>query len=242
MSTKNRTVELGLTLLAVAAAGLAPNLGVAAFSGLASMQTLFWAVLVPAELIFLGIFLYARASGMDRLAHRLGIGIVAGVALTIALDVVRYTTFKLGYLPSDMPVVFGKQILGLGMMAPPTTLAVLLGYLYHALNGIAFATAFSVFFGKTRWWVAVLFSVFFVEMGMMLLPPMAKMMGPFGIGKYGTMWNEMFFSTLLAHIAMGVVLGLIEQRWGKYPGLVFTEGRADLEIRTLPPARVRARA
>lgn len=104
-------------------------------------------------------------------------------------------------------------------------LAYLLGYGYHFLNGIAFGTVFSVFFGKTRWWVAVVYSVLFVEMGMMLLPPMAKMLGPFGITEYGTPWNAMFMTTLLAHVSMGVVLGLIEQRWGKYRGLAFTEGR-----------------
>jgi hypothetical protein len=90
---------------------------------------------------------------------------------------------------------------------------------------LAFATVISVLFGRTRWWVAVLYSVFFVEMGMMLLPPVAKMMGPFGISKYGTIWNGMFLTALLAHVAMGVVLGIPEQRWGRYPGLVFTEGR-----------------
>jgi hypothetical protein len=240
MNPNERRSELILTLVAVAAAGLAPNLGVAAFAGLASMQTLFWAVLVPAELVFLGIWLYARASGRERLFHRLTVGIVAGIALTLALDLVRYTGFRLGYLPADMPVVFGKQIIGLGMMAPPTTLAILLGYLYHALNGIAFATVFSVLFGRTRWWVAVLYSVFFVEMGMMLLPPMAKMVGPFGIAKYGTIWNGMFIATLLAHAAMGVVLGLIEQKWGKYPGLLFTEGRAQPAAQR--PARAPVRA
>lgn len=57
------------------------------------------------------------------------------------------------------------------------------------------------------------------------------MLGPFGIEQqYGTIWNGMFLTTLLAHVAMGVVLGLIEQKWGKYPGVFFAQERA--EVRT----------
>jgi hypothetical protein len=70
----------------------------------------------------------------------------------------------------------------------------------------------------------VVFGKQIAGLGMMLLPPMAKMVGPFGIS-YGTIWNGMLLTTLLAHVAMRVVLGIIEQCWGRHPGLVFTEGR-----------------
>ena len=39
-------------------------------------------------------------------------------------------------------------------------------------KSIAFGVVYSILFGKTRWWGAVLYSVFFVELGMMTLPPM----------------------------------------------------------------------
>lgn len=161
---------------------------------------------------------------MHRLLHRLWIGVVAGIALTVALDIFRFRGFMLGYLPSDMPLLFGKEILGLGPGAEPTTPAYVLGYGYHFLNGIGFGVVFSLLFGKTPWYVAVLYSVVFVELGMMTLPPMAKMLGPFGIERYGTIWNGMFITTLVAHIGMGVAPGLIVQTWGRYKGLLFREG------------------
>jgi hypothetical protein len=44
-----------------------------------------------------------------------------------------------------------------------------------------------------------------VETGMMTLPPMEPMVGPFGID-YA--WPQLFLSTLVAHIAFGIILGI----------------------------------
>lgn len=235
--------ELMLTLVALAAVGVAPNVAVVAFAGVASLRSLFWGVVIPAEVVVLGVAVYARLAGMRRLLNRIVIGVAAGVALTIALDVVRYPGFRIGFLPGDMPLVFGNHILGRAMDAAGTPLAYLMGYGYHVMNGIAFGTVYSVLFGKTRWWVAVLYSVFFVEAGMMLLPPMAKMVGPFGVDRHGTILNPFFLTTLLAHVSMGIVLGLVVKRWGKYRGLVFAEGRRAEPVAAAAPRRPpRARA
>lgn len=145
--------------------------------------------------------------------------------MTVALDIFRYSGVLLEFMPADMPLRFGNQILEKSPKAEGEPLAYIVGYGYHFLNGIGFATVFSVLFGKTRWWAAVLYTVFFVEFGMMVLPPMAKMLGPFGIDKYGALWNSMFLTTLVAHFFMGVALGSIEQRWGKYKGILFKQGR-----------------
>lgn len=219
----SRRTDTAVALAGAVVAGLSPNIGVAAFAGLASMKTLFWFALIPAEVLLFGLILYARFAGFERAFRRLWIGVLAGIALTIALDVVRYTGFRLEYLPADMPLVFGKQILGLPMMAEATGPAYLLGYGYHFLNGIGFGVVYSVFFGRSRWWLAVVYSVFFVEVGMMTLPPMAKMLGPFGVEQYGTVWNGMFLTTLLAHVSMGLALGGVVQAWGRFPGLLFPE-------------------
>jgi membrane-bound metal-dependent hydrolase YbcI (DUF457 family) len=217
--------ELTLSLVGMAAAGISPNVVVAASAGFSSMSVLLWTVVLPSYAVFFSIFFYARARGMDRLFQRLWIGLIGGIALTIILDIFRYGGVVLNYMPADMPLKFGKQILGNPSMQEAPISAYLLGYGYHFLNGIGFATVFSVLIGKSRWWAAVLYSVFFVELGMMTLPPMAKMLGPFGIEKYGTILNSMFLTTLVAHFFMGVALGLIEQKWGKYKGIIFQEGR-----------------
>lgn len=235
MTTRGK--DIAVSLVGAGAAGLAPNVAVVAFAGIGSMQGLFWAVVIPAELVLLGSILYARASGLERAFRHLWIGVVAGIALTIALDAVRYTGFRLGALPADMPLVFGNRILDRPMNAEGTALAYLLGYGYHFMNGVGFGTVFSVLFGRARWWLGVLYSVFFVEVGMMTLPPMAKMAGAFGIERYGTIWNEFFLTTLLAHVSMGLALGAIMQRWGRYPGLLFPEGRGEAVVEEAPAAR-----
>ncbi|MFQ5912787.1 MAG: hypothetical protein ACE5JS_06370 [Nitrospinota bacterium] len=149
---------------------------------------------------------------------------IGGILLTLSLDVVRSAGVNIGYLP-DSVSLFGRLIAGVGMKAKVTPAIYLGGILYHLFNGIAFGIVYSILFGRTKWWGAVLYSVFFVELGMMTLPPMAKMMGPFGIGKFGTAWNGMFITTLLAHVAMGIALGIVVQKWGQYRGLFFKSGR-----------------
>lgn len=216
--------ETILTLLALAVAGISPLLIVFGSGGVLPMPLLFWGVLLPGQVVFWAILLYARARDVDRLYRRLWIGVVAGILLTMALDVVRSAGVHLGYFPDSISL-FGRLITGRGMQASVTPLVYGLGLLYHFANGIAFGVVYSVLFGLTRWWGAVLYSVFFVELGMMTLPPMAKMMGPFGIGKYGTVWNGMFLDTLLAHVAMGIALGVVMQRWAPAPGLLFAAGR-----------------
>ena len=89
------------------------------------MEMLFWAVLVPAEVVFFGILLYARATGMDPLFRRLWLGVVGESCSIIVLDLIRYPGVLLGLLPKDMPVVFGRHILGFGTKAGSSSLAYL---------------------------------------------------------------------------------------------------------------------
>lgn len=216
-----------MTLAALASGGISPLMIVAGSAGLVPMPVLFWALLVPAEILFFAILVYAKVTGLQRLYRRLWVGVMGGVLLTMALDVVRTAGVHIGYLP-DSVSLFGRMIAGAGMHDPVTPLIYLRGIVYHFLNGIAFGLVYSIVFGQTQWWGAVLYSVLFVETGMMTLPPMAKMMGPFGIGKFGTVWNGMFLDTLIAHAAMGIALGVVVQRWGRDRGLLFASGRQAL--------------
>ncbi|GEO96413.1 hypothetical protein KTU01_25360 [Kocuria turfanensis] len=211
--------EAWLTVLALVAGGTPSLLVVAASMKLAPMPLLFWAVAVPGMLVLLGILVYARWSGLDRLYNRLWVGVVGGVVLTMALDVVRVAGVHLGYLP-DSVTMFGNMIAGAAPMSDPSPLSYFLGAAYHFFNGISFAVIYSVLFGRTRWWGPVLFSVVFVESAMMLLPPMALKFGPFGLDAFGTLWNGYFLDTLLAHAAMGVALGAVIQTSARYRGIL----------------------
>lgn len=218
--------ELVLTVLAVLGGGVSPLVVVTATAKLAPMPVLFWSVSVPGVLVLLAILVYAKYAGMERLYRRLWLGLLAGIFLTLALDAVRVAGVHLGYLP-DSVSMFGGLITGAGPTATPTPGAYVLGMAYHLFNGIAFGVVYSVVFGRTRWWGAVVFSVFVVEVGMMLLPPMAAKFGPFGVSAFGTVWSGYFISTLLAHVAMGVVLGAAMQTWSRHRGLLLeTFGRS----------------
>jgi hypothetical protein len=215
--------EVVLTLVALVAGGTSSLLVVAASAGLAPMPALFWAVGVPGMTIVAAILLYARAAGLERLYRRLLLGMVGGVLLTMALDVVRVAGVHLGYLP-DSVTMFGNMITGAPAMADPTPVSYALGGAYHFFNGISFALVYSILFGRTPWWGPVLFSVAFVEVAMMTLPPMAPKFGPFGLDKFDTLWNGYFLDTLLAHAAMGLALAVIMTRFARHRGVLLAPG------------------
>lgn len=225
-----------LTLIALAAGGLSPLLIVAATTGgdgLAPMPVLFFAVDVPAMLIVAAILIYARTVGLDRLYRRLWVGVVGGVALTMALDVIRVAGVRLGYLP-DSITMFGNMITDRMAMADPTVLSYTLGGVYHYLNGISFGLIFSILFGLTQWWGPVLYSVLFVETGMMTLPPMAPKFGLFGLDKYDSLLNGYYLTTLLAHLAMGLALAAVIRSAARDRGILL-DPAATFPLRSQPP-------
>lgn len=67
---------------------------------------------IPSLVAFLIVWLYSSLVGLP-LASLIGWGVVSGIALTIALDIVRLTGVKLGTMPMDMPVSFGLRATGL---------------------------------------------------------------------------------------------------------------------------------
>lgn len=146
-----------------------------------------------------------------RLANRIVAGVGAGILLTIGLDIVRLTGVWLGAFPGDMPTMFGRMITG----EMGTSAAVLLaGYSYHFLNGIDFALVYTLVAGKVRWYWALPWALF-IELGMMVSPPVMMTAGPFGIHGF---WPWLFIVTLLAHVVMGVVLGVFAERWVRDEG------------------------
>jgi hypothetical protein len=57
------------------------------------------------------------------------------------------------------------------------------------------------------------------ELGMMTLPPVPMMAGPFGI--YG-FWPGLFIASFIAHVAFGVILGVLAERWVRDQGTIFS--------------------
>ena len=223
-------VPLGIVLLALLTGGVAPILLLVLSTGnalwvqgltrmpevLASAHAFarvyLGAVLIPSLVILLGVLFYSRGRYPD-LFNRLWAGLAAGAVATVFLDFFRMMGVIHGWLPSDTPPFFGKLILG---PQAPLGAALTVGFLYHFLNGASFGLPYAVLFGKPRWYWGIAWALIY-ELGMMTLPPMAPLFGPFG-SKTGS--PAFFLITLVAHIAFGAVLGLLVERWVKRPGSI----------------------
>lgn len=166
-------------------------------------------VLVPALMLLAAIALYARRRYPD-VTRRIVVGFAMGAVATLALDAFRQAGVLHGWLPGDAPVMFGKMATG----SPDFSVFYPAGLLIHLLNGANFGLFYAFVWGKRPSYKnAVLWATVWallVELGMMTLPPMGPMVGPFG---YNFAWPQLFLLTLAAHIAFGVTLGLLVQRF-----------------------------
>jgi len=168
-------------------------------------------VYVPSLLILLAITLYSRTK-YPALFRRIVVGLGMGAISTIALDAVRQSGVIHGWLPADMPILFGKAATGSGSFAYYYPV----GLFIHFFNGANFGLVYAFVWGKRNSFKsAILWATFWLllmELGMMTAPPMGPMVGPFGTN-YA--WPQLFILTLIAHVAFGVVLGLLTQHFLK---------------------------
>lgn len=168
-------------------------------------------VMVPSMALLLAVTLYCRRRYPDIL-RRIVMGLAMGAISTVALDFFREMGVINKWLPGDTPAMFGKMATGssnLDVYHP-------VGFLVHFLNGADFGLFYVFVWGKRKtyrsavWWAT--FWLLVAELGMMTLPPMAPMVGMFGV-RYA--WPQLFLLTLAAHIAFGVTLGLLVQHFLK---------------------------
>jgi hypothetical protein len=213
------TNELVLTLLALAAAAVGPNiLVVAATPGMPSMTALGKWALIP-SLILLGLVFYlTRAGNHGRLLNRLWVGIWVGAAASGFLDVIRLTGFYLGQMPGNMPRMFGVMLLDRMALGPSPT-SDIVGYLYHFWNGSCFGLVYTLVMGRFRWWGGLVWGLL-IEVGMMTTPPMVVAMdtGFFGV-KFGP---GLFIVSFLAHTALGIGMGVLAERYVRHRGNLFS--------------------
>jgi hypothetical protein len=166
-------------------------------------------VYLPALAALAAIALYSRRRYPD-LFRRIWVGFGMGAVATIALDLARQAGVIHGWLPADTFVMFGKMATGSSNFFVYYTA----GILVHYLNGANFGLFYAFVWGKRRsyksaiGWATAWAMV--IELGMMTAPPMAPMVGPFGIN---FAWPQLFLLTLVAHILFGVTLGILVQHF-----------------------------
>jgi hypothetical protein len=91
---------------------------------------------------------------------------------TLALDIFRIMSVKIGWLPMDVPLALGAKLVGMdpmkmdmeqGMIGPW-----LAGNIYHYLIGISFTLVYILLVGKGSTKLGVLFGIL-IWIGMMVL-------------------------------------------------------------------------
>jgi hypothetical protein len=204
--------ETLLSLIALAMAGVAPNLFWIAQAGFAPLSSLAVWVLIP-SIVVLGVVLaVARGRGHRRLTGRLLAGAAAGAVATVGLEVVRSASFHLGGMPGSMPELLGVLLTDRFMLGP-SLLSNVAGWSYHFWNGTCFGIIFAVLFGRPSVLWAVIYGQL-IGLGFLLSPAVTAL----GIGFMGLGMPAMPITVALAHLVFALILGPLCRRWVKGSG------------------------
>lgn len=215
--------ELFLTGLACVPAAVGPSVLVVGLTpGMPEMPVLVRWALLPSVVLLAIVWALAAGLRIERLSNRIWTGIWVGWGCTAALDAFRLISFSLGLLPGNMPRMFGVLILD-QMALGPTLLSDVLGGLYHYWVSACFGLTYTLLCGRTRWWGGLIWGLI-IEVGMMTTPPMVIAMdtGYFGLKLGKGLLNGVFLGSLIPHIAYGIALGMLLERYTRHEGSIFT--------------------
>jgi hypothetical protein len=199
--------EVLLSLIALVAVGVAPNIFPAAQAGLAKMSVLAAYLMIPSIVVLGAVLAIALFRGHPRLTNRVLVGLAAGVVATIGLEAVRTVSFRLGGMPGDLPRLMGVLLTDRFMLGPSLASDVL-GYAYHFWNGACFGIIFTVVLGRSRMLWAVGYGMV-IGLGFLASPAVKAM----GVGFMGVDMPAMAVTVVLAHLAYGLILGALVRRW-----------------------------
>lgn len=199
--------ETILSLVVLAAAGVAPNIFPAAQAGFAKMSVLAVIVLVPSIVVLAAALATAIVRGHPRLTNRVLVGIIAGLAATVGLEVVRSVSFRLGGMPGDLPRLMGVLLTDRFMLGPSLA-SDILGYAYHFWNGACFGIIFVVGLGRKSMLWAMGYGAL-IGLGFLASPAVRAM----GVGFMGVAMPAMIVTVIVAHLVYGTILGVLSRRW-----------------------------
>ena len=232
--------ELLLTLLAAVPAAVGPNVLVVALTpGMPGMPALVRLALLPSIALLVLVWIAARRAGYARLVNRIETGVWVGFVATAALDALRLVSFSVGFLPGNMPRMFGVLIFD-QMAMGPSSVSDFVGGLYHFWISACFGLAYTLLVGRTRWWGGLIWGLI-IEVGMMTTAPMVIAMdtGYFGLKLGKGILNGVFLGSLFPHISYGIVLGLLLERYVAHRGTLLALLGAGWQrpISTITPGR-----
>jgi hypothetical protein len=179
--------------------------------GYGTLHDLFEILIVPAAVLLVVAWVWLWKTGRNQLAGLLVQGALAGAAATIALELIRYPGFRLGFMPGNLPELMGVLLLDRFALGPSGA-STFAGFGYHFWNGACFGIIFALMrMNFSKWW-AVPFGVA-VGVGFLMSPVVMAL----GVGVFGVDFGWHFAATVLsAHLAFGIalaqLLAQLEQR------------------------------
>jgi hypothetical protein len=204
--------KLVLLLIVLLLAGISPNLFPAAQAGIAKLSSTAVILLIPSVvLIFVLIIVFHRLKYSDLRRQTLN-GILAGLAGTLGLEIVREIGFRMGGMPGDMPKLLGVLLLN-RFAYGPSFWSNIAGWSYHFWNGAAFGIIYSLIFGRGRIWTGILYALL-IATGFMVSPATTAL----GIGVFGLHFKhgyEFLTTVILAHLAFGSIVGFVINKTNK---------------------------
>lgn len=161
-----------------------------------------------AFVVVAGTLVYAKYKNRI-LLNRFLLGYLGGLAGTAVIHIFMAAGIALHLMP-NLVYVLGNLALGRGMVATPSSAALLLGIAYHyLLNGAAWGAVYALLVGKGKWWfgafygaaiwAALMVSPVFYALN---LPKLALGRGPL-----------LIVMMLIAHLVYGGIIGYIVYRY-----------------------------
>jgi hypothetical protein len=129
-------------------------------------------------------------------------GMVAGVLATLAYDVARFALVRLTgmtFWPFDIFEIFGRALIGDGQ---PAGLTAAVGLTYHLVNGIGFATGYTVLLRRHSVVTGILWGLMLEALQLAFYPGWLQLRA----------LGEFVQVSVFGHVVYGAVLGLVAGR------------------------------
>jgi hypothetical protein len=193
--------KLVIRFVLILLAAVAPNAFPAAQAGLGTLHNFGLYLIIPAALLLVITWGWLRRGGFSAVADTARAGALAGAVATFALEAFRYSGFKLGFMPGNLPELMGVLLLD-RFASGPSTASTLVGFAYHFWNGACFGIIFALGRFKLSAWWAIPYGIL-LGIGFLASPVVQSL----GVGVFGVDFGWRFAATVLAaHLAFGIAL------------------------------------
>jgi hypothetical protein len=199
--------DLLLRGLLIGLAAIAPVAFPAAQAGYSTLHDLAYQVIIPAAILLVLARALLRKSSAAGLAALIRNGAAAGALATVALEAVRYSGFRMGFMPGNLPELMGVLLFDRFALGP-TAASTLGGFAYHFWNGACFGIVFALGrFNLPVWWAVPYGAA--VAVGFLMSPVVQGL----GVGIFGVNFGWHFAATVLtAHLAFGATMAVLLRR------------------------------